>query len=308
VRGITETVRHLSARYLQGTKKKAGKWPLVVALVVFGVLTVTSIVKLPPVETTRWAPVLLAGAVLLSAVNVFVRGAEYTLSGRLVDHRVHYMSATRVAVLSSAANILPIPGSTLVKVQALKRAGIGYGRGVTVTLAISLVWVGTSGVVTGVLVAAMDSVAFGAILSVGSLVLLLAAIVLLRTTEIAMSVGEAFLRMFLLEMFGVVTSSARLVCITSALGFGSSWAAGAVLSTAGVVATAAGIFPGGLGLRELISAAVAPVVGLTRATGAVVSAIDRVINLAVLGVATAIVLAYQRRHPEPVPDAEAATP
>jgi hypothetical protein len=61
-------------------------------------------------------------------------------------------------------------------------------------------------------------------------------------------------------------------------------------------------------LRELISAAVAPVVGLTRATGAVVSAIDRVINLAVLGVATAIVLAYQRRHPEPVPDAEAATP
>ena len=103
--------------------------------------------------------------------------------------------------------------------------------------------------------------------------------------------------MLLLELVGVALSAARVFCIIAALGFDASWTAGAMLSSAGVVATAAGLFPGGLGLRELLSAGLSPIVGLTAATGAVISAIDRVLNLVVLALASLVVLVADRHFP-----------
>jgi hypothetical protein len=268
------------------------------ALGLFVFLTVVGIRNLPPIEPidNAWLPLLLAA--VLSGANVFIRGGEFTLSARMMGRSVPLGTATRIAVLSSAANVLPLPGATLVKVQSLKRMGIRYGPGMSVTLAISLVWVAVSALLASVLLlSTSDQTGLGIGMSAGGAVLLLAALVLARMQTLHLSLGNAYMRMLLLEFVGVVMSSARLLCILAALGFDSSWTAGALLSSAGVVATAAGLFPGGLGLRELLSAAIAPAVGLPAAVGTVVAAIDRVLNFVVLGIATLFVLVADRRVP-----------
>ena len=297
LRRVVDVARRFAERS-QSRGPAARRALLIVALLLFGAATAIAIRHLPPIHAAENAPMLFFLAALLSAANMFVRGAEFTLSARLMGRRVALGTATRVAVLSSAANVLPIPGATVVKVQSLRRIGVGYGAGVSVTLAISFVWVGVSAVVAGALVlTTYDRNGLGIGLTVAGVALLAGAVVLARTQPLRLSLGGAYARMIVLELIGVGMSSARVLCIIAALGFKASWTAGAILSSAGVVATAAGLFPGGVGLRELLSAGVAPAVGLAAAVGTIISAIDRVLNLVVLALAAAVVLVADHRFP-----------
>ena len=68
------------------------------------------------------------------------------------------------------------------------------------------------------------------------------------------------------------------------------------------LAAAAGILPGGFGLRELIAAALAPLVGLPASAGFAATAINRVMGIVVLApITAALALGW---GPKPKVDAE----
>ena len=52
------------------------------------------------------------------------------------------------------------------------------------------------------------------------------------------------------------------------------------LSVAGAITVAIGFFPGGLGVREALIAALSPLIGLDLETGVLLGAVDRVVWLA----------------------------
>ena len=101
-----------------------------------------------------------------------------------------------------------------------------------------------------------------------------------------------------------MTTTARLTLILAALGYGLSVSDAAALAAAGIVASAAGLFPGGLGLRELLSGVAAGVVGLDPAVGVVVAAVDRLVTLAVLAVVSAVLVATGSTPPPDTPQSE----
>ena len=82
----------------------------------------------------------------------------------------------------------------------------------------------------------------------------------------------------------VLTQALRLFLVAAALRFNVSYAQATVLVIAAVSAAAIGFLPAGLGVRELIGAALAPIVGFQAAVGLVITAVDRVINLTILSV------------------------
>ena len=118
---------------------------LFVALALFVVATVLAVRNLPPLPAGDRRPVLFVFVALLAGCGIVVNGAEYALSARAFGGRVTLRDATRISVLSTAANLLPIPGAAIVKTRALQKRGAGLRIAATLTIAIGIVWVGVAG-------------------------------------------------------------------------------------------------------------------------------------------------------------------
>jgi uncharacterized protein (TIRG00374 family) len=90
-----------------------------------------------------------------------------------------------------------------------------------------------------------------------------------------------------LEVGSVACATLRIVLLLAALGHDPSAPDAAALAAAGIVASAVGLFPGGLGLRELLSGLTAEAVGLDPSLAVVVAALDRLVTIVVVGTASA---------------------
>ena len=88
----------------------------------------------------------------------------------------------------------------------------------------------------------------------------------------------------------------RLFLIAAALRFDVSFAQTTTLAIATVAAAAIGFLPSGLGAREGIAAILAPIVGFPAAVGLVITAVDRLVSLAMLSVLAGIVTYATRRQ------------
>jgi hypothetical protein len=282
---------------------------LLIALALFAGVTIVALRDLPPLPTGRRQPALLAPVAALSMLSSVVNGGEYALSARALGGHVTLRDATRISVLTIAANLLPIPGAALVKTRALQRRGARLRIAATLTIAIGVVWVGVAGVVAGIFVAiaghhgvlAISLAGAGAVIpTVG------AAILANQTTELAAAVlvGAAVA----IEIGSVGLTALRFYLVMRAIGFGGSFGQASTLAATAIVSSAAGVFPGGLGLRELLSSAVGPAVGLSAAVATVVAAVERIVTLAVVAVMALVVMVADRPRADlsPPPDSAGA--
>ncbi|MDQ3612516.1 MAG: lysylphosphatidylglycerol synthase domain-containing protein, partial [Actinomycetota bacterium] len=95
------------------------------------------------------------------------------------------------------------------------------------------------------------------------------------------------------EVAAVSVKSLRYALLLYALDARPDVAGAAMLTLAGVLAAAAGLLPGGFGLRELLAFLLAPVAGVSAAVGFLASALDRVVGLVAFS-PIAAVLAVRR--------------
>lgn len=265
----------------------------VVAVVLFVGSTVAAWRALPDDRgAIDWALVALAAALVLP--GAVVNAEEYRVSARIVGQSVPMPAALRVSIVAAAFNLLPIPGSVLVRTRALAKGGSSTGQAVTSTLAVGIVYIGVALVIVAA-VQVSASVASAALLALVGLGMLAAAAVVVR--RIASGAIGAVLRWLLVvEALSVVVKALRLYLTIRALGFDPTLAQATSLSMATVAASAIGIFPGGLGIRELLSGLIAPAVDLPASVGLVGTSMDRVIGLATLSVLAAIVLFATRER------------
>jgi len=212
--------------------------------------------------------------------------------------------ATRVTVLSSAANLLPIPGAVIVKTRALQKGGARLGVAAALTSAMGLVWLSVGGVLAGVLLAGTgDHPVLGLVLiAAGACVFVVACLVFaFQTTE--MPTLQLVLSALVVEISSVTLMTLRFFLVLHAIGFEGSLAQSAMLGATAIVASAAGIFPGGLGLREGLSSLTGPAVGLSAAVSAVVAAVERIVSLVALGTLTLLIVVLDRSaRAAPSPD------
>jgi lysylphosphatidylglycerol synthase-like protein len=255
----------------------------------------------------RWPPLLIAalvGVPLTLVANTF----EYLLSGRMLHHRIQLLPALQLTTISTAANLLPIPGAFLVRIQGLRALGSGTGKALASTMVIALVWIGISSLLAGILLAFSESwIASVTLAAVGVITVIGAYVWLVRAVPERGERRRIAMLAVAIELFAVVTNAARLVLILIGLRVDASLGQALVLAVSSSLAAAAGIFPGGLGLRELIAALLAPLVGLPASAGFAATAINRVMGIIVLAPITAVLAlrspqGSQRGQPPPETD------
>jgi hypothetical protein len=282
-------------------RRPRSPWALIAAIALFVGSGYLAFRSLPSIEgSPRWWMLVIAGAIGVPAIAA-LNSVEYRMMGRLVGHRVGGWEAMRVTVLASAANLLPIPGAAVVRMEGLRRGGARVSHAFNATVFIGLGWIGTTAVIAGG-VQAIARPWFACAFMASGVALLVGAWALVRRARGAAFAIRAVGRLAVVETGFVLVHGSKLFLTAHALHLACSPAQAISLTAAAVVAAAAGLLPGGLGLREALAAALAPAIGMSAAVGLVITAVDRVVSLLALSILTTVVVARQRRdrlaHPE----------
>ena len=248
----------------------------------------------------RWGPIV-ALALVAAPLSLILKAAEFVVAARIAGQRPPARLAAETAVVSSAANLLPLPGSLLVTVQTLAQGGATYGGAVAASAVPGVAWIGATGIVGGVAVVVEGAPLLGvAVIAVGVGALAAAGAMFAANapTEGRVTLGAAVLGV---EIAWLATSGLRFVLAAAAIGLDLTFTQALVLSVAGAASVAIGFVPGGLGVREAIIAALSPLIGLDIDEGLVLGVIDRIVWLGVLAL-TALVLTASRRRVAPAGD------
>lgn len=268
------------------------RWVVGVVLAMLVVGALAAIRSLPDdLGDFRWWPVAVLVAV--TPIGLLLNGYEYLVSARVGGVRVRYWPALRVAVYGTAANLLPLPGASIVRIEAMRRSGAGLGRATAATAAVGATWLGVSTLAAGVLLAPAGITAVPFLVA-GVVGVAAGWLVVRRGVPTAEALSN-FGRILAVETAFVALQAVQLGLALAAIGAPVDAATAFTLGVSTTVAAATGFLPGGLGLREAIAAALGPVVGLEPSTAFLAAVIDRVVSLSIVAAAAVVILG--RREP-----------
>lgn len=262
------------------------------ALVVFLVSLGVAFRHLPTLDLR---PELLLVVALGAAIVFGVNAAELRIAGHLSRRPLPWLDAAEKTLWATAANLLPLPGGPLIRLQAVADGPDGWSRATRCTLVPGAAWFAATFLAAGAALASLGwSVLAAGVAALGAG----GGLVTWHLLPPDRTGPGTVLSLSALELGFVAASSLRLIALFAALGHPVTAPSAVVLTTAAVLATAAGVFPGGLGLRELLSATVAPLLGIPPSLAVLVSALDRVVGLGTVSLLTA---AHQVLAPEVEP-------
>lgn len=224
-------------------------------------------------------PGLLVAAAVLALGAVLLNTIEFILMARCAGLDIRGVFALRVTVLSTAANLLPIPGAVTVKVGALMRSGAQVGQAFVATLSIGLIWGGVGLAGGGIAILVHGAWEAGVVVLVAGCASTLIGLALATRTAATAKGSTVGLAVTLLEIVTVLSGAVRIALILASFGFTFSVGKGVALYAAAIVATAVGIFPAGLGLREWLSIGVTVLLGMPSGVGFAVAIADRVVSM-----------------------------
>jgi hypothetical protein len=262
---------------------------LIASLVVFGGGLVLSIKQLPH-DLGQVAPgFLLLSALITIPAAIVLNAAETKLSARLAGANFDWLQATHIGLVSSAANMLPLPGGPLVRIGALKLAGASLLQGGIATTLIAAIGLGLAFACAGASTVGSHPTVGMPFLAAGGIATAACAIALVRLGRSWSLVGmvlvakSAGIAVGLLRMYWTLAALGLMVSFTQLCAFSVSDVAGSVVS----------IVPAGLGINEAVAALMAPLVAVPSTLAFLAVGINRVISVPVLAVAIALVAALR---------------
>ncbi len=241
----------------------------------FGAMAVLAARSFPWDERdVRWAwlvPVAVIGVPLNLLTSIWEFGIQKRLLGQQPDGWADF----RTVVAARAANLLPLPGSVVVRTTSLVRAGGRVGLAALSNLVVALAWLGVTLLLAGIALATSERWAYGLVAAAVGVPLVLAAVVLLRRPDFGLAHPSATAgRLLVVHSVGTIVTGARF------------WWAAQALDAGG--ASAVGFFPAGLGVREALAGLAAATSGLGASVGVLVALLDRLVGLVAIAVFSAI--------------------
>ncbi len=216
---------------------------------------------------------LVVAALVGTPVALILNGIELRIIASGVDADLSRRDLVTATLFASAANALPVPGSVLVRGWSLSARGVALAEIVKVQAVAGVTFVSVALLITG-LVAMATSLAGVVLAAIGGAGLL-----------VISRAGRRYpiSRLATVEAAMVVSELGRYALVLAALGVDVTVARSSGLVLANVVSTATGVFPAGLGLREVLAGLIARTTDLASAVAVTASALDRVATSVVLG-------------------------
>ncbi|GGI05945.1 hypothetical protein [Egicoccus halophilus] len=254
---------------------------LSVGLVAFVVMLVVSLRDLEvDAGTLAWGPLALAALVLVP-LTILGNAAELrVMAATVAPGALTWSEAVRAVVLATAANLLPIPGAALVRIQALRTRGASGVAATGINLAGAGAWIGSGLVVAGVALTPLRGPLALGVAGVGLLGCVVAGL-LVRRFALPGRMWRGVLALTAVELAVTVTHGLRLLVVLAALQVELSLPQALVVGLGAPLSAAAGVFPSGIGLAEALAGLLAPVVALPAAVGVAATGVNRIVGLAV---------------------------
>jgi hypothetical protein len=250
---------------------------LIVSALVFVVGLLFSVRARPDLLTDlRWGYLLLA--LLAVPVSTTIGGVGFLLTAWLVRSPIGYRQAMEVTVLGGAANLLPLPGSAMLRIAALRSAGTRLRVGTGVTLVSAAMMTAVAALVAGSVLVGREGAGWS-----DRLLAAVGAVGVLASTGVCVRIsGRVFLSLLMLVHKGLrIGFSALQIWLSfAAMGEAVNSSQCLMLSVANIVASAVAVAPAGLGVREVVAAALAPLVALSPASAFLAASLTRLVVLA----------------------------
>lgn len=266
--------------------RRYAHWVTTLSILLFAV-TIAAAIYYSPVDLSSLAPVPLAVIFLvLIPCTLLINSLRIHVSSTALGTARGLRASVRAALLSSAANLLPLPGGAVVRVShiaagdasKLMSAGTVTVASIAFSLAIGL------GGLSASIGFRPGTGHFGAIglsgagcLAAATLFWLLRRIRALHACQLAA-----------IETAAIATESARLWTCLAALHSTVSPQNAIALSLNTVIGSLFGLAPGGLGIRELVGAGIAASLQVSAATVIIAIALNRLLGMSFMGLALSV--------------------
>jgi hypothetical protein len=258
------------------------RWVLLVSVTFFLALSVAAFWTLPSGARFRWWVVPLL-VLVTTPLTVAANSAEFRIIGAINGHAIGWFAAARLTLVASIANLLPLPGGVVVRTEALHRRGSSYRHALGANAAAGLAWIGVGCLIIAALLVnePKHRLAAGGLV-LAALAALFGCLAILRRIGPS-APGSLFAQLMLVEAATVAISASRVFLAFKLIALSASPVQSVTLTASQIIAAAIGVFPSGLGLRELLSGAIGSAVGLDVGASVAATAADRVVSQ--LGVA-----------------------
>lgn len=211
---------------------------------------------------------LLVGVPATVALNTY----EYQLITAMGGRRVRWTDALEISIVTSIANMLPIPGGAMARAVAMKSEGISLGLAAYLIAALLVSWAGAAFLYSGFWVLGFGHPAAGwSFVSLG-FTLLLTSVMLLAHGRVQRHLIAASLA---LRGIGLVLEAIRIMLAAASLGLPLQFSQASIFSTGAVIGSAVSVLPGGLGVAESVMAVLSPLAGLPPGEGFVIGVANR---------------------------------
>ena len=210
--------------------------------------------------------------VTMAPLTLLLNAIELELSANLLDVRLGWRRALKVTVLSSAANMLPLPGGPIIRTAALTHVGADLARSTGVVTSVASQWLGFIILYAGAWLAFTSNPWIGCLVALGG------------TTIFALSIGwlvkigckpTTIAYVSLVKVLSTIVGVWGFWCAFASLGTFLSVGDVSIFAVAGAAGVAVSVVPAGLGVTETMSAALASWVTVSPAVAFLAAAVFR---------------------------------
>lgn len=257
---------------------------LVISIMMFAAGLIWSLQVFPgSVHTLQVWPLsilLFACVPLTTVLNV----AEFQMMSRMAGARVDWAQSFETTIYASAANMLPLPGGVIARVAALKAHGATVRFGSLIVVLFAGIWGAIAFCYSGAWLAVLGHQQLGGLFAsagIGLLTVLSIAAIRIKPQP------PLILYAFVIRVGSLLVDVLRQMLAIWALGVFIGFGEASVFSVSSFVGSAVSIVPAGLGVREIVVAALSPLIALPVAVGFLSAAVNRAVGMAGL-----IILAF----------------
>ena len=218
--------------------------------------------------------------------------AEFQVMSRMAGSRVGWPQSFEITIYASAANMLPLPGGMIARVAALKAHGATVRFGSLIVVLFAGIWGAIAFCYSGIWLAALGHQMLGVLfVAAGIGFLAMLSIVAIRIKPQI----PLILYAFVIRVSSLLVDVLRQMLAIWAFGIFVEFGEASVFSVSTFVGNAVSIVPAGLGVREIVVAAMSSLIALPVAIGFLSAAVNRAVGMGGL-ITLAFGLACRRGH------------
>lgn len=222
-------------------------------------------------------PLILLVAVAIPA-TLALNAIEFLLSARLIGQKLPFRKSMEITIIGSVANMLPLPGGTMMRIASLKAEGASFMKSTSATLYVALIWCGVGLVYSGGWLAVLGQHIAGIGLVIGG-----GAILAVCISATYRMLGDIKFTSLIVgaKIILVIVDAWRTYLSLLALGIMASFGQASVLALSSLLGASFSIVPAGLGIREGAAALLGPVIGVGAASAFLAASLSRILGMAV---------------------------